>query len=375
MRVLITGADGFIGKNLTVHLAERQDIVLSRFTSSDNISSLAELVLNSDFIFHLAGVNRPQNSEEFSIGNIDLTKSLCDAIILSGRQLPVLYTSSIQAELGSPYGQSKLGAENALLTLSKEHGSDVYIARLPNVFGKWAKPNYNSVVATFCHNIAYGLPIQINDPSSPIRLVYVDDVIERFIDVMDSKNAEVPFLNIKPEYSITVGELSLQIKAFRESRDNLITEAVGSGLTRALYSTYLSYLPPADFSYKVPRHEDPRGVFVEMVKSQDSGQISFFSAHPGVTRGGHYHHSKNEKFLVITGQACFRFCHVVTGDFYELHTTGEKSEIVETVPGWTHDITNEGETEMFVALWANEVFDRNKPDTYASPIEPQDNLI
>ena len=375
MRVLITGADGFIGKNLAVHLAERQNVEISRFTRNDELSSLAELVSNADFIFHLAGINRPQNPEEFATGNIDLTQLLCDSIIASERPIPVLYTSSSQAELENPYGLSKRGAENALLALSKEQGSAIHIARLPNVFGKWARPNYNSAVATFCHNIAHGLAININDPSSAIRLVYIDDVVEQFIDVMDAKPAEAPFLNIKPEYNITVGELAEQIDAFRDSRDNLNTGTVGSGLTRALYSTYLSYLQPAQFSYEVTRHEDPRGAFVEMVKSPDSGQVSFFSAHPGVTRGGHYHHSKNEKFLVVAGQACFRFRHIVTGDFYELRTTGEKSEIVETVPGWTHDITNEGETEMFVVLWANEIFDRDKPDTYASPIEQKENSI
>lgn len=367
MKVLITGANGFVGQNLIAHLSERSDVEILRFTREDALASLPGLVAHVDCIFHLAGVNRPQDPAEFHTGNTDLTLALCEAVKASGRRVPVIYTSSIQAALDNPYGRSKHGAEQALLDLAKSHGVPVQVFRLPNVFGKWAKPNYNSAVATFCHNIARGLPIQINDPQARITLVYIDDVIRHFVAVMDGKLADGPLVEVEPQYSVSVGELSERLYSFRDSRQTLITEPVGQGLVRALYSTYLSYLPPESFTYEVPKHGDPRGVFVEMLKTRDSGQFSYFTAYPGVTRGGHYHHSKTEKFLVIKGKARFCFRNIVSDEFYELCTTGEQPTIVETVPGWTHDITNIGDEEMIVMLWANEIFDRENPDTYARP--------
>lgn len=368
MKVLITGSNGFVGQNLIAQLGERNDVEIIRFTRGDSLAVLPELVAQVDFVFHLAGVNRPQDPLEFQTGNADLTRALCRAIKACDRTVPVLYTSSTQAGLDNPYGCSKRDAEQALLELGEAQGGGVHVFRLPNVFGKWARANYNSAVATFCHNIARSLPITVNDPNVAITLVYIDDVIRYFISVMDGRLKDAPFVEVEPTYTITVGALAEQLYAFRDSRQTLITERVGTGLVRALYSTYLSYLPPSEFTYEVPRHGDPRGVFVEMLKTPDSGQFSYFSAHPGVTRGGHYHHSKTEKFLVIKGDACFRFRHIVTGEFYELLTSGEKPQIVETVPGWTHDITNVGGDEMFVMLWANEIFDRAHPDTYARPV-------
>ena len=368
MKVLITGANGFVGQNLIAHLSERSDVEVVRFTRDDSLSDLPDRVAGVDFIFHLAGVNRPQDPSELQVGNTDLTQALCNAVLASGRKVPVLYTSSSQAELENPYGSSKRGAEDALLALQAEHEVPVHLFRLPNVFGKWARPNYNSAVATFCHNIARDLPITINDPKAPVTLVYIDDVVSHFVAVMEGKLAGDPFVKVNPQYATTVGELAEQLHAFRDSRKSIITEAVGTGLTRALYSTYLSYLPCERFTYEVPKYGDPRGVFVEMLKTKDAGQFSYFTAFPGITRGGHYHHSKTEKFLVIKGRACFRFRHIVSGEFYELHTTGEKPEIVETVPGWTHDVTNVGDDEMIVMLWANEIFDREHPDTYARPV-------
>lgn len=368
MKVLITGSNGFVGKNLIAHLSERKDIEVLRFTREDDVALLPVLMREVEFVFHLAGVNRPQDPQEFKSGNTDLTKALCDAIAASGKPVPVLYTSSSQAELDNPYGQSKRGAEDALLELAGKQGSPVYLFRLPNVFGKWARANYNSAVATFCHNIIRDLPIQINDPQACINLVYIDDVIAHFVKAMDGQLSGGTFVTVDPQYNITVGALAEQLRAFRDSRSSLITEPVGTGLVRALYSTYVSYLPPENFTYPVPKYGDPRGTFVEMLKTANSGQFSYFTAHPGVTRGGHYHHSKTEKFLVIKGKACFRFRHIVSEEFYELFTTGEQPEIVETVPGWTHDITNVGDDEMIVMLWANEIFDRERPDTYARPV-------
>lgn len=375
MKVLITGANGFVGKNLQLHLAERQDVQVVYFTRSDSVAQLPSLLQGVDFVFHLAGVNRPQHPQEFITGNVDLTQALCQAVCAvteaTGKRVPIVYTSSTQVGRDNPYGQSKLGAEEALLAVARSHQVPVHILRLPNVFGKWCKPNYNSAVATFCHNIARDLPIQIHDAASPVTLVYVDDVVERFVQLMEDADAVAEpnhFATVTPQYTTTVGELARQIQTFRSSRVTLMTEPVGTGLVRALYATYVSYLPMESFAYVVPQYADPRGVFVEMLKTPDAGQFSYFTAHPGITRGGHYHHSKTEKFLVIKGQARFRFRQMQTGQVHELVTTGGQSEIVETVPGWTHDITNIGSEEMIVMLWANEVFDRSRPDTFACPL-------
>lgn len=374
-KVLITGASGFVGKNLQLHLAERKDVQVLCFTRDSDVSWLPGLLQEVDFVFHLAGVNRPQDPHEFTVGNAELTQTLCQAVeavaASTGRKVPVVYTSSTQAARDNPYGQSKRSAEDALFALQRTSGVPVHVFRLPNVFGKWCKPNYNSAVATFCHNIARDLPIQVNDSAAPLTLVYVDDVVDRFIQLMDGADAMVDadgFATVAPQYTTTVGELAALIQTFKDSRGTLMTERVGTGWVRALYATYVSYLPVESFTYTVPQHGDPRGVFVEMLKTPDCGQFSFFTAHPGITRGGHYHHTKTEKFLVIKGQARFKFRHMQTGQTHELITSGEKAEIVETVPGWTHDITNIGSDEMIVMLWANEVFDRARPDTFACPL-------
>lgn len=375
MKVLITGANGFVGRNLLLRLRERRDVQVVCYTREQHASQLVELLDGVSFVFHLAGVNRPQNPQEFSVGNIDLTRDLCLAMAgvarATGRPIPILYTSSTQAAQDNAYGRSKREAEEVLAKMGCDSLVPVHVFRLPNVFGKWCRPNYNSVVATFCHNIARNLPIQVNDPQAALTLVYIDDVIERFVQLMDGAESiagQNHFVSVQPQYTTTVGELAQMIRAFRDSRGSLLTERVGAGLMRALYATYVSYLPVEAFAYDVPQHEDRRGVFVEMLKTPDCGQFSFFTAHPGVTRGGHYHHSKTEKFLVIKGQACFKFRHMHTGETHELTTSGEKAKIVETVPGWTHDITNIGSEEMIVMLWANEVFDRQYPDTFACQV-------
>ena len=375
MRVLITGANGFVGRNLQLFLAERKDIEVVCFTREHAPAQLPDLLRGVDFVFHLAGVNRPQDPLEFVAGNSDLTTALVTAVEAemraSRKKVPIVYTSSIQAAYDNPYGTSKRVAETALQAFALRSGASAHVFRLPNVFGKWCKPNYNSVVATFCYNIARDLPIQINNPAAPLTLVYVDDVIGRFFQLLAGAEPSVDaegFATVAPQFTTTVGELARLIGSFRDSRNTLMTERVGTGLVRALYATYVSYLPVASFTYRVPQHGDPRGVFVEMLKTPDCGQFSFFTAHPGITRGGHYHHSKTEKFLVIKGEARFRFRHMQTGETHELVTSGAWAEIVETVPGWTHDITNIGSEEMVVMLWANEVFDRSKTDTYACPL-------
>ena len=365
MKVLITGHKGFIGKNLVVRLGELPGFDFLCFDCDDSLESLQDNVNEADAVVHLAGINRPKDVSEFSVGNADLTAMLCAIIKATGRHIPLILASSIQAELANPYGQSKRAAEQAVEQLCAETGNPAVIYRLPNVFGKWCKPNYNSVVATFCHNIANDLPIQVNDPATQLKLVYVDDVIETFLHALDNPVQGLQWGTVDPIYGIGLGDLAAQIEAFKNCRTSLVSERVGTGLARALYATYVSYLPPAKFAYDLPRYGDDRGVFVEMLKTPDCGQFSFFTAHPGITRGGHYHHTKTEKFLVIKGTARFGFRHVITNETYEVLTSGDAPRVVETVPGWTHDITNIGNDEMIVMLWANEIFDRTRPDTFA----------
>jgi len=364
MNVLITGANGFVGKNLQVKLNE-ENINFDVYLRDNSVEELHDKLLSSDFVIHLAGVNRPISEEEFDVGNRDLTQKLCDILREKNKKIPIIYSSSIQAEVENPYGISKKLAEDALLSLQEKQGNQVLIYRLPNVFGKWCKPNYNSAVATFCHNIANDLPIHINDPNALIDLVYIDDVINEFVSVIKSyeENENFKEPRVRPVYQITVGDLERQLKLFRQSKETSVIEAVGVGLTRALYSTYISYYRPEQFNYSLKKHTDSRGMFVEMLKTKDSGQFSFFTAHPGVTRGGHYHHTKNEKFLVIKGKARFGFRQIDSGESYSIETCGEEPQVVETVPGWSHDITNIGNEEMFVMLWANEIFDPENPDT------------
>lgn len=368
MKVLVTGANGFIGKNLVLRLRERQGIEVLTLTRSDNEHAWRATLAQADAVVHLAGENRPTDPTAFHAVNTGLTQLLCQTLQSLERRIPVLFSSSAQAEQDNEYGRSKRAAEVVLEQFAECHDNPVAIYRLPGVFGKWCRPNYNSVVATFCHNKANDLPVQINDAQALVRLVYVDDVVDTFLQTLEHQSAGLSYLSVSPEYTITLGELSDQIDAFKNCRDNLVSERVGIGLTRALYATYLSYFPADKFAYNVPVHGDARGVFVEMLKTKDAGQFSFFTAHPGITRGGHYHHTKTEKFLVIKGEARFGFRHVLTNDVHYLETSGEFPKVVETVPGWTHDITNIGDEEMVVMLWANEIFDSRNPDTVSCKI-------
>jgi UDP-2-acetamido-2,6-beta-L-arabino-hexul-4-ose reductase len=369
MEVLVTGANGFVGQNLLVRLKE-EGIKFTTFLSSNSINDLENKVKNCDFIVHLAGVNRTDNQSEFVEVNTSLTKIIAKLLQDFELKTPIIYSSSIQAEYDNPYGLSKRLAENSLISLSETNGNLIYNYRLPNVFGKWCKPNYNSAVATFCYNTINDLPIKINQDDALINLVYIDDVVNEFVNVIRGyeKGKNVDMAEVQPVYQITVGNLVRQLALFKKINSSVVIERVGTGLTRALYSTYISYFKPKEFSYSLKKHEDPRGVFVEMLKTKDSGQFSYFTAHPGITRGGHYHHTKTEKFLVLKGSALFKFRHILTDEIYEIKTLGDVPQVVETVPGWAHDITNIGEDEMVVMLWANEIFDRESPDTYAMPL-------
>jgi UDP-2-acetamido-2,6-beta-L-arabino-hexul-4-ose reductase len=362
MNVLVTGANGFIGKNLIIRLNEL-GISTDKFTRSNSIVDLQKLIKKSDFVVHLAGENRPKDENDFQVVNSELTSLICDEIRLINKNISIIFASSSQAEKDNLYGKSKLNAEISINNLTNDTGISSYIYRLPGVFGKWCKPNYNSVVATFCHNISNNLPIHVSDPNFELNLVYIDDVVEEFIQVIQGRRSSESIQSVQPEYKIKLGNLCTQIQNFKESRASLITEKVGSGIIRKLYSTYLSYLSPAQFAYSIASYSDERGMFAEMIKTKDSGQVSFFTAGPGIKRGGHYHHSKNEKFLVVQGKARFGFRHLGSGETHEIISTSKELKIVETVPGWSHDITNIGTNEMIVILWANEIFDPDNPDT------------
>jgi UDP-2-acetamido-2,6-beta-L-arabino-hexul-4-ose reductase len=371
-RILVTGANGFISKNLVVRLNELSKVSVTTFLRGDHADLLPQLLSQVDAVVHLAGENRPADEAAFVQVNYGLTSALCDAIERvfrsTGRHIPLVLASSTQVERDNPYGRSKLAAEAAVQTLAKETGNPCVIFRLPGVFGKWCKPNYNSVVATFCYNIARDLPIPIIEPMADLKLVYIDDVVSAFLAALEVPEMGCVKAKVEPEYTTTVAELANQIRAFGDCRSTLEAGRVGTSFLRALYATYVSYLPNEKFSYPVTQHADPRGVFVEMLKTQDSGQFSYFTAQPGITRGGHYHHTKTEKFLVIKGEALFRFRHLLTNELVELRTSGGTPRVVDTIPGWTHDITNVGTYEMVVMLWANEKFDREKPDTVASKV-------
>ena len=363
MQILITGANGFIGKNLLARLEENPGFDTNTFTRSDTTSSLLEMVNNADAIFHLAGVNRPDTVDDFDSGNKMLTELLCKAVKESGKKNHIIFASSVQANLDNHYGRSKKDAEEVLLEFCSQSGCPVSIFRLPNVFGKWCRPEYNSVVATFCHHIANDMPVEIHDASKTLRLVYIDDVVSAFIRRLTSFSSGSAFIDIHPEYTISLSELAETLYRFRKSRDSLLIDGVGKGLQRALYATYLSYLEPENFHFALHGNNDDRGTFVEILKTEHSGQFSFFTAKKGVTRGGHYHHTKNEKFVVVQGKAEFNFRNIDTNQRYSVSVSADKPEIVETIPGWAHDITNIGENELIVFLWANEIFNPERPDT------------
>jgi UDP-2-acetamido-2,6-beta-L-arabino-hexul-4-ose reductase len=364
-RVLVTGADGFIGRNLCVRLRELGFEPLPVTRTAGDLDAAARA---ADGIVHLAGSNRPADPAEFAAINRDFSARLGEALVASGRALPIIVASTQKALDDSDYGRSKLAGEQALIAAGARTGAPAHIFRLPNIFGKWSRPNYNSAVATFCYNVARGLPIELHDPAAPLRLAYIDDVVEAFIRLLDAPESEGGMKTIEPVYETTVGAVADMICGFRTDRnDNLIAD-VGVGLARALYATYVSFLPPGEFAYPIASHRDSRGAFSEMLKTRSAGQFSYFNALPGVTRGGHYHHTKTEKFLVVHGRARFRFRNILTDERHELETSASEPVVVETIPGWSHDITNIGEEVMVSLLWASELFDRERPDTVGAPV-------
>ncbi|MDC3298645.1 NAD-dependent epimerase/dehydratase family protein [bacterium] len=361
-RALITGADGFIGKNLTIRLNE-EGYEIVKFTRNDTELDLKRALNSVEVVFHLAGENRPKDSSQFERVNVELTASLCKLAKMLSEPVPIIFTSSTQAKFDNPYGSSKLKAERILKDYANDTGANVTVLRLPGVFGKWCKPDYNSVVATFCHKIARDEPINIDDAAVKLGLVYIDDVVNQLIELNRKKISGFHVPVITDVYEIEVGELASIIESFHKNRRSLLVESVGAGIMRALYATYLSFVPPSQFSYKIDEKRDSRGVFVEFLKTRDSGQVSFLTVNPGEVRGGHYHHSKNERFLVVCGELIFRFKNIISGETHTIESSGNSPKVVASVPGWAHDLKNVGSTEAIVILWASEVLDPQKQDT------------
>lgn len=365
MKILITGAEGFVGKNLISELRNQGFTDLLEYDINKNNELLDDYTNDCQFVFHLAGINRPEDPEEFMKGNFGFTTDLLNALKKHENKAPILISSSIQAELDNPYGLSKKAGEDLLFSYSKETNVPVFVYRLPNVFGKWCRPNYNSAVATFCNNIANDLPIIINDPTVKMQLVYIDDVVASFIDKLKNEsNTPDTFEYINPIHEIKLGEIVDLLNSFKQSRDNLLLANMNDAFTKKLYSTYLSYLPTDKFSYPLKMNIDERGSFTEFLKTKGSGQVSINISKPGITKGNHWHHTKNEKFLVVNGKGVIRFRKIDCDEVIEYFVSGKKLEVVDIPVGYTHNIENLGDSDMVTVMWVNEIFDQEKPDTF-----------
>ncbi|WP_019908922.1 polysaccharide biosynthesis C-terminal domain-containing protein [Paenibacillus sp. HW567] len=364
--VLVTGAYGFIGRNLVASLNRREDIEVLKIDSKHSLQQLEECVLKADFIYHLAGINRPENTEEFMTGNLGYTQYLINILNSNGKKTPILLSSSIQAEQDNPYGNSKRAAEKAIVDYGREQGARTFIYRLPNVFGKWSRPNYNSVVATWCYNISREIPIQVNNPEAEVKLVYIDDVVESFIGAMDTPETlnAIDYHDISRSFNVKLKDLESSLVSFKASRNTLVISDLKSDFERFLYSTYLSYLPEDDFGYDLEMKHDNRGWLAEFIKTEYSGQVFISRTKPGITRGNHWHHTKVEKFLVIEGEAVVKFRQIEGDQIIEYPVNGSALRVIDIPPGYTHSITNTGSTDVITLFWANELFNPNKPDTY-----------
>ena len=374
MKVLVTGANGFIGKNLITELERREGVEVLSFDIDTPSEKLDEYCKECEFVFNLAGVNRPQNESEFMEGNYGFASTLVDTLRKHGNTCPIMNASSIQAALENSYGKSKKAGEDMMFAYGQEMGASVYIYRFPNVFGKWCRPNYNSAIATFCYNITHGLPIQVNDRSTVMHLVYIDDVVEELLQALDRH----PHVNddgycyVPTVHEISLGEIVTMLYSFRESRQNLMIPDMTEGsFEKKLYATYLSYLPPEKFSYPLQMHEDERGSFTEILKSADRGQVSINISKPGITKGNHWHHTKNEKFIVVSGKGLIRFRKHGEEEIVEYHVSGDKLEVIDIPTGYTHSIINEGDTDMVTLMWCNECFNPGKPDTVHEAVDVQ----
>jgi UDP-2-acetamido-2,6-beta-L-arabino-hexul-4-ose reductase len=364
--VLVTGASGFIGKNLCAQLEQEADVTILRFEKDDTADDLRKALDQVDFVFHLAGANRPKDETEFDRVNRGLTEDILSMIKESGRKTPILLTSSVQAKLDNPYGRSKKAAEDTITSWAKSTGVPIYIYRLPNVFGKWCRPNYNSVVATFCHNIANNIDITISSPANNLTLVYIDDVVEEFIKALrgKTKTSSDGFCHISRDFTVTLEELAAKIYAFKNSRESLLMPNLENMFDRFLYATYTSYLDKRDFSYQLNTKEDNRGWLAEFIKSEQFGQVFVSRTKPGITRGNHWHHTKIEKFLVVEGEADICFRNLDSTEKLTYKVSGTKPEVIDIPAGYVHAIKNTGTTELITLFWADEIFNPARPDTH-----------
>lgn len=376
MKILVTGAKGFIGKNLIAELRNRGYQEIYEYDTDTREELLEEYCRDCGFVYNLAGVNRPQKQSEFMEGNFGFASRLLNALMLNRNVCPVMLASSIQAGQDNPYGRSKYAGENLFFRYGAEHSVEIDVYRFPNVFGKWCRPNYNSVIATFCYNIANNLPIQVNDPSANLRLVYIDDVVEELINAMKghpSKN-DAGFCYVPVEHEASLGELAGLIESFRESRiSGYVPDMTEGKLIKKLYSTYVSYLPSDRFSYPLKMNADERGSFTEIIRTSDRGQFSVNISKPGITKGDHWHHTKTEKFAVISGSGVISFRKIDSKEIVEYRVSGEQLQVVDIPPGYTHAITNTGDTDLVTFMWCNECYNQERPDTYFLRVEEEIN--
>ena len=378
MKILVTGAKGFVGRNLVSQLhniqsgkarnygMEGKELTVFEYDVNSDASELDVYCRQADFVFNLAGVNRPKESSEFMKGNFGFASTLLDTLKKYGNTCPVMLSSSTQAAQDNPYGESKRAGEQLMFDYSKETGAKVLVYRFPNVFGKWCRPNYNSAVATFCHNIAHDLHIQVNDPDVVMNLVYVDDVVDELIAALNGReHRKGDYCEVPVVHTITLGSIAVLIKSFRRMSENLDVPDLSDAFTKKLYSTYLSYLPVEKFCYPLKMNVDERGSFTEIIRTADSGQFSVNISKPGITKGQHWHHTKNEKFVVVSGHGLIQLRKIGCEEIIEFEVSGDRIEAVEMIPGYTHNIINLSETEDLVTvMWCNECFNPERPDTY-----------
>lgn len=378
MNILVTGAKGFVGKNLISTLKNIQTgkdkthaIVINKIYEYDLTSTKEDLkryTSDCDFVVHLAGVNRPTDPKDFYEGNAGFTETLCNYLKNASNKSPILISSSIQAERDNDYGKSKKEGEKLLLKFGKENGNSVFIYRFANLFGKWCRPNYNSVIATWCYNIAHNLDIQVTDRSVILSICYIDDVVSEILECIKGNRDARDNNKVEPEYQVSLGQIEKTLYQIKESRNDLSIVNQSDEFTKKLYATYLSYLPEDAFSYPLKMNKDERGSFTEFIKTKEHGQVSINISKPGITKGNHWHHTKNEKFLVVSGIGVIRFRKINDDKVIEYSVSGEKLEVIDIPTGYTHNIQNLGNTDMVTVMWANEPFDSYKPDTYFEEI-------
>lgn len=365
MKILITGASGFVGKNLSATLEHLGHTILS-FDRDNTIEDLHEYSRQAEVVIHLAGINRPKNPEEFTKGNVGFTETLCNALAMHQNDAPIFVSSSIQATLDNEYGKSKREGETVLIKHMETTGAKVWIYRFSNLFGKWSRPNYNSVIATWCHAIARNEPIQINDRAITLNLMYIDDVVLELVRAINGTPSieNGIYCTVPTSYNVTLGEIADLLESFKTTRSTLYVPNLSDGFEKKLYSTYLSYLPKDNFNYFLDMKCDDRGSFTEFLKSPERGQVSVNISKPGITKGNHWHHSKNEKFLVVSGSGCIQFRNIFDSEIIEYHVSGDKLEVIDIPTGYTHNIINTGETDLITVMWVNEPFNPDEPDTH-----------